>query len=298
MLCSVAPGVPVNGIRADVRLDQRVWALAEAGVALTARRADAWMKLIVQRRTSEASIAGSPLLHPCHRPPLPATFGSRSRSAGTGSARPRSGSSPAASAARTFITPPRRLRHGADRADDPRPRDRRPHRRARLEVEGPAVGAIVIVDPASPCVQWSFYLWRHPVRSADMRFLGSAMRMPPCRAASRTYLLPARNAVPLEGSDVAAARSPSRWPTASTRWRRRRSLSPGPRHRHRHAARHAAGRHRRFAGGSRIVVLDIKAGRWPMLSAWRADRAHAIPRRTRARWIFAGRDIRNGSRAW
>jgi L-idonate 5-dehydrogenase len=73
-------------------------------------------------------------------------------------------------------------------------------------VEGPAIGTIVAVNPSSPCGACSFCREGQPVHCSDMRFLGSAMRMPHVQGGfSERLVCRAENALPLfSGSDSTA----------------------------------------------------------------------------------------------
>ena len=72
-------------------------------------------------------------------------------------------------------------------------------------VEGPAVGTVVVVNPANPCGKCSFCLEGQPIHCLDMRFLGSAMRTPHVQGGFADYLVSrAENAVPLRSGDIAA----------------------------------------------------------------------------------------------
>jgi L-idonate 5-dehydrogenase len=75
-------------------------------------------------------------------------------------------------------------------------------------VEGPAVGTLVAVNPASPCGACAFCRAGQPIHCSDMRFLGSAMRTPHVQGGFSQHLVcRAENAVPLpfESSSAAGA---------------------------------------------------------------------------------------------
>jgi len=73
-------------------------------------------------------------------------------------------------------------------------------------VQGPAVGTLVAVNPASPCGACSFCRAGQPVHCSDMRFLGSAMRTPHIQGGFAQHLVcRAENAVSLPGGCNAAA---------------------------------------------------------------------------------------------
>jgi len=72
-------------------------------------------------------------------------------------------------------------------------------------VSGPAVGAMVAVNPASPCGQCEFCRKGQPIHCLDMRFLGSAMRTPHVQGGFSQYVVcRVENAVPLKNGDAAA----------------------------------------------------------------------------------------------
>jgi L-idonate 5-dehydrogenase len=73
-------------------------------------------------------------------------------------------------------------------------------------VEGPAVGTIVAVNPASSCGACSFCRAGQPIHCSDMRFLGSAMRTPHIHGGFSQHLVcRAGNAVPLPFGTTSAA---------------------------------------------------------------------------------------------
>jgi L-idonate 5-dehydrogenase len=73
-------------------------------------------------------------------------------------------------------------------------------------VEGPAVGTLVAVNPASPCGACSFCRAGRPIHCSDMRFLGSAMRTPHVQGGFSQHLVcRAGNAVPLPSGSGSAA---------------------------------------------------------------------------------------------
>jgi L-idonate 5-dehydrogenase len=73
-------------------------------------------------------------------------------------------------------------------------------------VEGPAVGTLVAVNPASPCGACSFCRAGQPIHCSDMRFLGSAMRTPHVQGGFSQHLVcRAENAVPLPSGSSSAA---------------------------------------------------------------------------------------------
>ncbi|TIX21139.1 MAG: L-idonate 5-dehydrogenase, partial [Mesorhizobium sp.] len=73
-------------------------------------------------------------------------------------------------------------------------------------VSRPAVGTAVAVNPANPCGVCAFCRAGQPIHCLDMRFLGSAMRMPHVQGGFAEHLVcRAKNAVPLTtGSDPTA----------------------------------------------------------------------------------------------
>ncbi|RWF21033.1 L-idonate 5-dehydrogenase, partial [Mesorhizobium sp.] len=73
-------------------------------------------------------------------------------------------------------------------------------------VSGPAVGTAVAVNPANRCGVCAFCRAGQPIHCLDMRFLGSAMRMPHVQGGFAEHLVcRAKNAVPLAtGSDPTA----------------------------------------------------------------------------------------------
>ena len=72
-------------------------------------------------------------------------------------------------------------------------------------VEGPAVGSVVVVNPANPCGSCAFCREGQPIHCLDMRFLGSAMRTPHVQGGFSDYLVcRSGNAVPLRSGDIAA----------------------------------------------------------------------------------------------
>ncbi|TIW13111.1 MAG: L-idonate 5-dehydrogenase, partial [Mesorhizobium sp.] len=73
-------------------------------------------------------------------------------------------------------------------------------------VSRPAVGTAVAVNPANPCGVCAFCRAGQPIHCLDMRFLGSAMRMPHVQGGFAEHLVcRAENAVPLAtGSDPTA----------------------------------------------------------------------------------------------
>ena len=73
-------------------------------------------------------------------------------------------------------------------------------------VEGPAVGTLVAVNPASPCGACSFCRAGQPIHCSDMHFLGSAMRTPHVQGGFSQHLVcRAENAVPLPSRSNSAA---------------------------------------------------------------------------------------------
>ena len=127
------------------------------------------------------------------------------------------------------------------------------------EVPRVRVGERVAVNPSRPCNHCRYCLEGQQNHCLDMRFYGSAMRFPTCRAASASTLVcDEAQAMP---SPTASRSAKPRWPS---RWRS--ACTPAPR---RAPARQARAGHRSRAdrgplrdrrparGRRRIVVTDI-----------------------------------------
>jgi len=72
-------------------------------------------------------------------------------------------------------------------------------------VSWPPIGAVVAVNPASPCGKCEFCRRGQPIHCLDMCFLGSAMRIPHVQGGfSQHVVCRAENAVPLKSGDAAA----------------------------------------------------------------------------------------------
>jgi L-idonate 5-dehydrogenase len=80
------------------------------------------------------------------------------------------------------------------------------------DVVGPAPGTLVAVNPSTPCGHCRFCLAGQPIHCSEMRFLGSAMRMPHVQGGFADLLVcDAGNAVPMPegvGAEKAAFAEP------------------------------------------------------------------------------------------
>ena len=72
------------------------------------------------------------------------------------------------------------------------------------DVDGPAIGTIVAVNPSTPCGQCAYCREGLAIHCTNMRFLGSAMRFPHVQGGFAEYVVCLqRNAVPVAGASSA-----------------------------------------------------------------------------------------------